>query len=73
MWCVLNSKGYLLPHILATASSLPNNPTITQTKPPMKNISIGRKPAIWLAVIAAISEMIDRKKDRPPMNKRILR
>lgn len=62
---------YLLPHIFATAWSLPNKPMIIQIKPPMKKMRIGRKPANCDATMAATREIIDRTKNRLPINKRI--
>ena len=62
---------YLLPQIVATARSLPRLPTTIQTKPTVKNTTIGMNVPNCDSLTAAKADMDDRTKNNPPTTRNI--
>lgn len=59
--------------MVATARSLPKLPTTIQTKPAIKNITIGINAPNWDAPTAIKADMDDRNKNSPPTTIRMIR
>lgn len=73
MYLLLSSVAHLLPHIFATALSLPNEPTTIHTVPAEKNTSVGKIAPACFADIETIAEALASAKNNMPTTTSIVR